>query len=53
MTQNEKLLNNMKELDKQKLPKWFTGQLYNEGAEVTNRFGGDSCFLTQAITRKT
>ena len=45
MTQNEKLLNNMKELDKQKLPKWFTGQLYNEGAEVTNRFGGDSCFL--------
>ena len=45
MKQNEKLLNNMKELDKAKLPKWFTGQLYNEGAEVTNRFGGDSCFL--------
>ena len=45
MNQNEKLLNNMKELDKQKLPKWFTGQLYDEGAEVTNRFGGDSCFL--------
>ena len=35
----------MKELDKQKLPKWFTGQLYDEGAEVTNRFGGDSCHL--------
>ena len=35
----------MKELDKQKLPKWFTGQLYDEGAEVTNRFGGDSCYL--------
>ena len=45
MNQNEKLLNNMKELDKQKLPKWFTGQLYDEGAEVTNRFGGDSCHL--------
>ena len=45
MRQNDKLLNNMKELDKQKLPKWFTGQLYDEGAEVTNRFGGDSCHL--------
>ena len=45
MKQNEKLLNNMKELDKAKLPKWFTGELYDEGAEVTNRFGGDSCFL--------
>ena len=30
---------------KQKLPKWFKGQLYDEGAEVTNRFGGDSCYL--------
>ena len=35
----------MKELDKQKLPKWFTGELYNDGAEVINRFGGDSCYL--------
>jgi len=26
----------------QKLPKWFKGALYEEGAEVTNRFGGDS-----------
>ena len=43
--QNEKLLENMKELDKQKLPKWFTGELYEDGAEVTNRFGGDSCYL--------
>jgi len=43
--QNEKLLENMKELDKQKLPKWFTGEIYEEGAEVTNRFGGDSCHL--------
>jgi len=43
--QNEKLLENMKELDKQKLPKWFTGECYTHGAEVTNRFGGDSCHL--------
>ena len=30
---------------KQRLPKWFRGELYEEGAEVTNRFGGDSCYL--------
>ena len=30
---------------KQQLPKWFKGELYEEGAEVTNRFGGDSCHL--------
>ena len=29
-----------------KLPKWFKGQVYDEGAEVTNRFGGDSCYLS-------
>ena len=29
-----------------KLPKWFKGEVYPEGAEVTNRFGGDSCQLT-------
>ena len=29
----------------QQLPKWFRGELYEEGAEVTNRFGGDSCYL--------
>ena len=28
-----------------KLPKWFNGELYEEGAEVQNRFGGDSCYL--------
>ena len=28
-----------------KLPKWFNGEVYAEGAEVTNRFGGDSCYL--------
>ena len=26
---------------KQKLPKWFNGQLYDEGAEVQNRFSGE------------
>tara|TARA_R110002167_G_scaffold93831_1_gene251120 strand:+ start:964 stop:1227 length:264 start_codon:yes stop_codon:yes gene_type:complete len=31
--------------NKQKLPKWFHGELYEEGATVTNRFGGDSCYL--------
>ena len=29
-----------------KLPDWFNGEVYTEGAEVTNRFGGDSCQLT-------
>ena len=43
--QNEKLLNNIKKLERFKLPKWFSGELYEEGAEVTNRFGGDSCHL--------
>jgi len=42
---DEKLLNNIKELDKSKLPKWFTGEIYEEGANVSNRFGGDSCHL--------
>ena len=35
----------MSTIKKQKLPKWFNGELYEEGAEVTNRFGGDSCYL--------
>ena len=26
--------------EKQKLPKWFNGELYEEGAIVRNRFGG-------------
>ena len=29
----------------QKLPKWFKGELYKEGAVVQNRFGGDSVEL--------
>ena len=30
---------NMK-IKEQKLPKWFRGELYEEGAVVQNRFGG-------------
>ena len=26
---------------KQKLPKWFTGELYEKGATVQNRFSGE------------
>ena len=33
-------------MTKVELPKWFNGEVYAEGAEVTNRFGGDSCQLT-------
>ena len=29
----------------QKLPKWFKGELYEKGAVVRNRFGGDSIEL--------
>ena len=35
----------MKNLKKQKLPKWFDGQVYDKGARVHNRFGGDSIEL--------
>ena len=27
-----------------KLPKWFNGQVYDDGATVTNRCGGDSWY---------
>ena len=33
-------------MTKVELPDWFNGEVYTEGAEVTNRFGGDSCHLT-------
>ena len=33
-------------MTKVELPEWFQGEVYTEGAEVTNRFGGDSCQLT-------
>ena len=32
-------------MTKVELPEWFNGEVYAEGAEVTNRFGGDSCYL--------
>ena len=35
----------MEKSKEQQLPKWFKGVLYTEGSEVTNRFGGDSCYL--------
>jgi hypothetical protein len=28
-------------IKEQKLPKWFDGELYSEGAEVQNRFSGE------------
>ena len=31
--------------EKQKLPKWFNGELYEEGAIVRNRFSGEECEL--------
>jgi len=30
---------------KQKLPKWFNGELYEEGTTVQNRFSGEECKL--------
>ena len=30
----------MSKTKEQKLPKWFNGQVYDEGAVVQNRFGG-------------
>ena len=41
MNQNEKLLHNMKELDRKQLPKWFNGEVYDKGATVRNRFSGE------------
>ena len=35
----------MSTIKKQQLPKWFKGELYEEGAVVRNRFGGDSIEL--------
>jgi len=31
---------------KNKLPKWFDGETYNEGGTVTNRFSGEEYVLT-------
>ena len=35
----------MSKKKEQKLPKWFDGQVYDKGARVHNRFGGDSIEL--------
>ena len=35
----------MSTIKKQQLPKWFKGEVYEEGAVVRNRFGGDSIKL--------
>jgi hypothetical protein len=32
--------------EKQTLPEWFTGELYEEGGLVRNRFSGDEMELT-------
>ena len=33
-------------IKEQKLPKWFNGELYEEGATVQNRFSGEEYELT-------
>ena len=35
----------MNTIKKQQLPKWFRGELYEEGAVVRNRFGGEEIEL--------
>ena len=35
----------MSKAKEQKLPKWFDGEIYNKGAVVQNRFGGDEIEL--------
>ena len=30
---------------KQEIPDWFYGEIYDEGDNVTNRFGGNGCYL--------
>ena len=35
----------MKTKNKQKLPSWFNGELYEEGATVQNRFSGEEIEL--------
>ena len=34
-------------IKEQKLPKWFKGELYEKGAEVTNPFSGEKYELTR------
>ena len=35
----------MNETKEQPIPKWFNGQIYDKGAIVQNRFGGDEIEL--------
>ena len=35
-------------MSKQTLPKWFTGEIYEEGSTVQNRFSGEKAKLTAA-----
>ena len=35
----------MSKTKEQKLPKWFNGQVYDKGAVVQNRFGGEEIEL--------
>ena len=35
-------------MSKQTLPKWFTGEMYEEGGTVQNRFSGEEAKLTAA-----
>ena len=39
-------MESQKKSKEQKLPKWFKGMIYREGAEVTNPFSGESYELT-------
>ena len=39
-------MESQKKSKEQKLPKWFKGMIYKEGAEVTNPFSGESYELT-------
>jgi len=36
---------NMKKTKEQKIPKWFNGEVYDKGAVVENRFGGEKIEL--------
>ena len=35
----------MSKVEEQKVPKWFQGEVYSEGAMVQNRFTGEECEL--------
>ena len=40
--QNKKLLDNIEKYEvRQKLPKWFNGEVYADGSVVSNRFSGE------------